>query len=507
MSTRSRDRAVARHALPSDMSLLATARRLETLGLAAAAGRLVRTMQHPRRAQHRTLQAVVEWIAESECGRRHRLGDVDSVRRFRELVPPTTREELRFDLERTVGGEPDVLVPGRAVAARATMSGPPRGVLVPVSPRCRGRAARDAAGAWTAGLLRHRPRILGGAVLVLPAVRPPAARTGAAATAGTRLDHLLDVLPPVLRRRLAVPPGLIPADLPPGARQRLIMRLGLGRDVRLVVGGDPAELAACFGTADELAEAIVRDVRDGTVAVAGPLPTRVEDELRRRFPPDRDRARQLDRGRDVRDGRLLPVEAWSLEAVACLAQGRTVTLRARLDPWLDPWRRGRGPVVVDLGLLSAEAHVAHAAAVLPSAAISSGTAPGAASDPGPPPVADREAEAAPTILVRPSTRPWLDDDPVPGPLLTGAGPPALDAAFLEYVDVEELDADPAAPERWTFREIDELASGRRYGVFATTSGGLLRIETQDVVEVAGHAGPTPLLRHRGRVASMLEAVP
>jgi hypothetical protein len=540
---------------PGLTPLFASTRRLETLGLAAATARLSRAMQQPARTQERTLQAILESLTDTEIGRRHRVGEIASLVAFRDRVTPTTRDELRFDLERTVAGAPDVLVRGRAVAARATMSAAPRGVLIPVSQPCRGRGARDAAAVWVAGLLRRRPRILAGEVLVLPPVRPPASQAGQVAAAGTRLGHLLDVLPSAIRRRLAIPAavsaGPLAATLAEGARRRLIMRLGLARDVRLVIGGDPAELATCFGTADEIAETIIRDIRDGTFTCAGDLPRALQRELARRFPADRDRARALARGRDTRDGRLLPVEAWSLEAVACLAQVRPVTLRARLDPWLDPWRRGTGPVVVDLGGLTAEAHLMHGAAVRPDAVIGTtaeagtgqggaGAGPGAGTgEPGaagaPAGGHDRretssgdvavaegvslkgrasvavadDPETGPTIevLSRPRSRPWTDDDPVPGPLLIGAGPPALESAFHEYVELAAVEAEPDAPERWTFRGVEELQPGVRYTVFVTTSGGLLRTETRDVVEVVGMAGATPLLGLRGRTTGILGAVP
>ncbi len=534
------------------MPLHASTRRLTSLGLAAAAARMSRTLQQPRRSQERTLRLILEGLQDTESGGRSNLRGIDSIEAFRSRVPVSTRDEIRFDLQRTVAGAPDVLVPGRAVGGRATMSAPPRGVIIPVTPRCLGRAARDASAAWIAGLARRRPRILGGEVLVLPPVRPPAARWPDAVNAGTRIGHLTDTLPTALRRRLALPAGLLDGvperELPEGARRRLLMRLALARDVRLVIGGDPPELAACFGAADEAAEAIIRDIRDGTFACAGPLPATLEDALARRFPRDRDRARALSRGLDVRDGRLLPVEAWSLEAVGCLAQGREVTLRAWLDPWLDPWRRGTGPVVVDLGVLTAEAHLVHAAVVRPDAMVVAGD-PAAGSErlaepPGPasssppatmmtaassatPPtpaaamVAAATATATatasfdgppaaaiePEIVGRPRLRPWVAEQPVPGPLLVGGGPPTLEGCFQEFVELEAIEADPDAPERWTFHDVDTLREGMRYAVFVSTFGGLLRAETRDVVAVVGRDAATPRLRWAGRTAGILGQVP
>ena len=113
----------------------------------------------------------------------------------------------------------------------------------------------------------------------------------------------------------------------------------------------------------------------------------------------------------------------------------------------------------------------------------------------------------PSVVGRPRLRPWVAEEPVPGPLLVGGGPATLETCFQEFVELEAIDADPDAPERWTFHDVDGLRDGVRYAVFVSTYGGLLRAETRDVVAVVGRDAATPRLRWIGRTAGILGQVP
>ncbi len=62
--------------------------------------------------------------------------------------------------------------------------------------------------------------------------------------------------------------------------------------------------------------------------------------------------------------------------------------------------------------------------------------------------------------------------------------------FYEFVDMEE-NSDRT-------RLANELEIGKQYSVILTTSGGLYRYRLQDLVEVTGYAGKTPLLRFIGK---------
>lgn len=432
--------------------------------------------------QAAVLQAIVDSAIDTEFGQRHRLRSIDSVASFRDRIPPSTRAESRFDLDRTASGAEDVLLAGRAIAARTTIRGrdPRDGIVVPVTPRCRGRGMRDAAAAWIATAAGIDPEVLTGGVLIMPApALPRLARLRARSEAPVggvrpretpvtgRRSHLQDVLPASVLRR-AVFPMMIDealADLADEDVRRLTMRFGYASDVHLLIGGDADEIAACFAAADAASDDIIRDVRDGTVSVAEELPASLRAQLETGLQADRDRARALERARDGRHGRLLPIDAWELRVVGALVAGdASAASDDVLGPWLDPRETGGGPTVLDLGWMTAEV---------------------AATGP---------AEIAGTAAVPPAETQSI----------TGGGLPLAATAFHEYVDCEALAADPGLPDRWTWHGLHDLESGRRYARFVTTFGGLWRMETRDAVLVRGRVGGGPMLWPDGIAPGMFD---
>jgi hypothetical protein len=72
---------------------------------------------------------------------------------------------------------------------------------------------------------------------------------------------------------------------------------------------------------------------------------------------------------------------------------------------------------------------------------------------------------------------------------TAGGLPPLHHHYVEFVDEEAWNAG-----RPDARLLHELQAGRRYQVVVTTAAGLYRYFMNDLVEVAGQYGQTPLLR-------------
>ncbi len=83
---------------------------------------------------------------------------------------------------------------------------------------------------------------------------------------------------------------------------------------------------------------------------------------------------------------------------------------------------------------------------------------------------------------------------------TPGGLPPLHHHFLEFVEQDDWDSD-----RQTFLGLGDLAPGKRYYIFVTTAAGLYRYFMNDLVEVTGRYGSTPLIRfvQKGRGVTSL----
>ncbi|HEY4059753.1 MAG TPA: GH3 auxin-responsive promoter family protein [Kofleriaceae bacterium] len=67
----------------------------------------------PAAVQEQLLRAIVHEARETAFGREHDFASIDSLARYREVVPPHSYDQLRPYIDRVVAGEADVLFPGR----------------------------------------------------------------------------------------------------------------------------------------------------------------------------------------------------------------------------------------------------------------------------------------------------------------------------------------------------------------------------------------------------------
>jgi hypothetical protein len=178
------------------------------------------------------------------------------------------------------------------------------------------------------------------------------------------------------------------------------------------------------------AEAIIRDVRDGTLSPDFAVPARLRASLRLR--PDPERARRLERAVAAGQGVLRPGLAWPrLAAIGCWKGGTVGSYLANFGTYFP-----QGPPIRDLGYYATELR---------------GSVP-------------------------------LSDE-------GDAGVVAVETNVLEFSP-----ADDGEPQGQDLLPIERLEVGQRYFVYVTNASGLYRYEMNDIVEVAGMYRQTPLIR-------------
>ena len=63
--------------------------------------------------------------------------------------------------------------------------------------------------------------------------------------------------------------------------------------------------------------------------------------------------------------------------------------------------------------------------------------------------------------------------------------------FYEFVEVEDLMANPEDPGSWTYLTTEQLEEGKEYYIYVTTTGGLYRYDINDIIKVEGFYNKTP----------------
>lgn len=209
----------------------------------------------------------------------------------------------------------------------------------------------------------------------------------------------------------------------------MMLRTSITKDVTAVLGCNPSSFLLLADQLKEHAEVLIKDIYDGTISPAYAPPAALKDAFRSCMHKDPERARYLERLL-AQDGMLLPKTIWpNIAFLSCWKGGPMSFYLERL-----PESFGDVPVR-DFGYMASEGR-------------------------GSIPIAD---EGAGGVL-------------------------ALTSHFFEFV--EEDDIESANP---TFKMAHELVVGGRYFIFFTTNAGFYRYNINDIVEVVGFEGNTPVI--------------
>src|SRR6185503_552520 len=133
-------------------------------------------------------------------------------------------------------------------------------------------------------------------------------------------------------------------------------RLGLAAEVTFLCTANPSSIAKLCEFAQENADDLIRDVRDGTLKEELELSKEQRElVLAGCSSPEPEVARTLEALRGRRDGKLLPGDFWpDLELIGCWKGGTVGAHVERFGEWFDP--DGSSPKAVrDWGYLSSEA--------------------------------------------------------------------------------------------------------------------------------------------------------
>jgi hypothetical protein len=247
---------------------------------------------------------------------------------------------------------------------------------------------------------------------------------------GAESGHAYRTMPGPVKSMYTAPYGVFAIE-DYEAKYYTLLRLAAGQDISLIATVNPSTIVLLADRLARHTESIIRDVRDGTLSPDVAVSQGLRASLHLR--PDKERARRLERAAASVDGQLRPGLAWPrLAAVGCWKGGTVGAYLARFDD-LFP----QGPPVRDLGYYATELR---------------GSVP-------------------------------LSD--------TGdAGVTAVGTNVLEFHPAE----DDRAPEGRELLTIERLEAGQRYFVYVTNASGLYRYEMNDIVEITGQYGQTPLIR-------------
>jgi hypothetical protein len=382
----------------------------------------------PVQAQDRLLRQILETNADTEFGRRHGFGAITTFEEFQARVPIARYEDLEPYITAAMQGRPNQLTKDPPVLFTTTSGTTGARKYIPMTREGK-RAKSHLTWLWFCGLYRDHPGIVGGRILsvVSPEVESHAP---SGIPCGAESGHAYRTMPGPVRSMYTAPYGVFAIE-DYEAKYYTLLRLAAGQDVSCIATVNPSTVVLLADRLAHHTEAIIRDVRDGSLSADVAVPQELRGSLHLR--PDPERAKHLEQAAAAGGGVLRPGLAWpKLAAVGCWKGGTVGAYLAKFDT-LFPQR----PPVRDFGYYATELR-------------------------GSVPLSDQG----------------------------DAGTIAVGTNVLEFHPADN----DRVPEGRELLPVEQLEVGRRYFVYVTNASGLYRYDMNDIVEVAGLYGRTPLIR-------------
>lgn len=294
----------------------------------------------PRGAQLATLRLILERNAQTAFGREHGFAEINDLEQFRAAVPVVSYDEIAPWIERAVAGETDVLTRGPVSYFSTTSGTTAKPKFIPGTQQtivagCEAMLARNSY------LQRQHPEAFDGTPLFIvgnanEGKTAKGVGYGAMTGFGYHVGHM----------------GFKGSRLPyevftigdASARYYCILRLALARpELSAIFAYNPSTLVLLFQSARNDWDALVRDIREGTLTVD--IANDVRDAIAPLLVPNPERAAELQSL-----GNAGPREWWpKLAIVVCWKGGALGFYLRELERWT-----GDLPVR-DLGVLASEA--------------------------------------------------------------------------------------------------------------------------------------------------------
>ncbi len=386
--------------------------------------------------QSRVLRRLVDLNKDSAFGRDHGFSRIKTLSDFQSAVPVCTYEDLQPYIERSLNGEPHQLTAEPPIMFATTSGTSGAPKYIPVT-RTSKASKSKLMRVWLGSLFKDHPGTLEGKIIAVVSPEVESYSPGGI-PCGAESGHGYRAMSPAVKAQYSAPYEV--AEIKDyEARYYTLVRMACGQTVSLLYACNPSTVLLLAQKMGAHTEQIIKDVRDGTLSSNFDIAPEIREVIEPQLAPDPQRATELEAAAYRGGARLLPSTVWpELACVACWKGGTVGMYLQRFGDYFDP-----AMPVRDIGYFASE--------VRGSVVLSDEGSSGALS------VTENLFEFAPA---------------------NGAAKPSGGELLLPH----------------------QLEQGGQYFIYVTTLAGLYRYEMNDLMEVTGFYGETPILRflHKGK---------
>ena len=388
--------------------------------------------RNPRKASEQTLRAILTYAKDTEYGREHGFADILEAKtdtelyaRYQQAVKPNDYEDLRPYVEKHKHGAESILFPGKPVMYATTSGTTSEPKWIPITKEYLNNVYGKMTKVWLFNFIKNRPKVYAGKIVsIVGKVKEGEAPDGTfygSVSGVTQRDC------PKFVKKLYASPASVFAIEDYTARYYTLMRMGIERNVTLIVTANPSTIVEMQNNVNEFYDDYCNDIEHGTLNASLNIPQWIRDDIQPYLKPNPARANEL-RALKAKYGTMLPKHYWrDLQILNTWKCGNT---KVYLDKFADSFPEGM--LHQEFGYFSSEGRF--------------------------------------------------------GLVLDDTNNTVLFPHFHYYEFIAEDDLDNPNPR---FLQLHELQKGKRYCPYVTTMAGLYRYNMNDLVEVGDFFEQTP----------------
>ncbi|MCQ2248636.1 MAG: GH3 auxin-responsive promoter family protein [Treponema sp.] len=398
-------------------------------------GKLDKAAKDVRKAEESTLRGILEYAKDTEWGKSHNYAEILKAKTADELfalwqknVPPTDYEDIRPLVERHKNGEENILFPGKPMMYATTSGTTKAPKWIPITHEYYNNIYNKMTKVWLYSMIMHRPKVFWGQIVSIVGKsiegEAPDGTVYGSVSGVTQRDC------PQFVKDLYSAPAAVFRIADYKARYYAIMRMGIERDVTLIVTANPSTIVEMQNNVNEFYDSYVNDIEKGTLNESLNIDQDIRDEIQPFLKPNPKRAAEL-RALKEKHGMVLPKHYWpNMQLLNTWYCGNT-------HVYLDKFRDSFNPEMLHMEFS------------------------------------------------------YFASECRAGLVMDGKDNTTLFAHmhYFEFVREEDLEK-----ENKEFLQLHQLEEGKRYSIYVTTYAGLYRYDMNDLVECTGHYGTIPTIK-------------
>lgn len=270
--------------------------------------------RHPRKTQAETLRAILNYAKDSVYGKEHHFDAILTAKTDDELfalyqknIAPSEYEDFRPYVNRMKNGEADVLFQGRPVLYATTSGATGEPKWIPISEKYLSDIYGKMNKCWLFNFIHQKHMVYSGSIVSVVG-KQIEGYTEDGTIYGSVSGFTQKNCPGFVKKLYASPSDIFNIE-DYTARNYAIMRMGIERNVTLVVAANPSTMVEIQHCVDTWYDEFCKDIENGTLSDKVSIPQEIRDAVQHYFRPNPERANEL-RELKKKYGQVTPKMYW-----------------------------------------------------------------------------------------------------------------------------------------------------------------------------------------------------